>query len=1740
MISFKKRKLFCAVAIAIVFLSGGTIVSYAEGSKDLFTPTTMGYRQYLNASTVSGAFNPYPNNGVHKVYAKAGEIIYAGSSIVGSTLSGATGSISIISPAGATVAASSSISTGRINNRTQELNGPARTGHAGSNYYTPLSYTVPTAGIYEVQFIGLGTGTNIPDGTPTDQYRPAANASSWVQPVNASSSALILAWDVSVGNSSGTLLPGRVYSTCINLTGPNARFEDYSFYGLLYVLTPEGFAYQVDNNGQNGASFNFFSNNKGAVSTPGDFNSAPSYQSVNTTTLTTLNNLIWNPFLEDNANNKTNKVFYNAPAWNDLPETAPVYIAGTSTSTWLYKAPTVPDATNIIITCEGDIAFTSNVDGRYNILIDANDNGSYDDAIDVRLAGTAVLGLNTVAWDGKDGLGNNIILTQVKMKVRTTVAEIHFPFLDVESNYRGIVIKKLDPLSHAIDHSKDTVFWNDRNITHTSGTSAQNANAMGGIAAPVFTNNGVSSTSNGHKWGSGAAPKIPGTDLNYFGNNKTLDTWTFTYDETERTIPFGNCIAISGSVWNDVNANITRDGGEPGISGTTNNGSGTVTTGTPVYVYLVNSSGIVIEKTQLGANGTYQFNAAPRATPGLKIILSSRNQSFGDTMSVSTTPAGWSNTGEIADASNTASQLVSGDGIINLETLASNITGQDFGIVRKTASVFTTNNAGQCLSANSFVFTNSSTGSGTLTYAWYFGDGSTSATKNPAYTYTAAGSYTVRLITTGGGGKDTAVQTVTVYPAPGNGFTINNDTQYLTGNSFTFVATDSASGNSYAWNFGDSNTGSGRNPSHAYSSVGNYTVKLMVTNGNGCKDSSTQVVKVVADATDARFTIDNDEQCLDGNSFVFTNASTGGTLFTYIWNFDDGNTATTENATHTYTAAGTYSVKLIVTGAGGADSVSKTVIVDAPQAGFSVNDTVQHLTGNSFEFTSEHTAHSYHWIFGDGNTSNAANPVHSYTAPGIYQVKQIVYTPKGCMAYAYKTVKVIADNTDVSFTVNNDKQCFGNPFAFTSTVTGTGPFVYGWTFGDGNTSVAENPVYYYATPGSYTVQLIVTGAGGADTATLPVTVYAAPVAGFTVNEETQEQTGNSFVFTSTATGAHTYHWDFGDLTTSTDEHPVKSYDSAGTHEVVQIVTATSGCADTAKISVVVISDSVTSGNDGGIESESMGGLVTKRDFNRIKNSVAARVNYAQTAMFMPEVYNAVAKGTKRGLELVDMIPVQLESGDVMFVTSPTDLLSITSAVDVLSVDYTRDHKAKAVALGIKTLDRAYSHTKSICDRFRGAELMFVEDVKIQGYDFTRFALKRDGGIVEYAIAFVAGKDKGRDNYTLQTNWLLSSYEPDEHMYNFQVWSANPEHAVKLAGDVLDNLRKEQDVKQINEMVLPKSYITYGYRDKENLIVRINNLTSSTSGRLVFEERINEDAGLSMMEIPLTLVPGKNNEFVIPIRDGYEYQGSLYLDGVLEDEVYLADGNWGIDYDNNYTAIERFERGNNKERIYQDGEYPVYRNVTLQAKSRDYVSVYKAIRSGTEQADLTAYKSLRFYAQGNGQVEVRLTRDSIVDWRSQYKTVVNLTEKGKEYTISFDDFLSDNIDAPFHPKDVKTIVFTYNTGGGKSQEITLHVSDVSFSKEAVTATRGLDSRVLSIVPNPNEGKFECRFASEKDRILNMSITDVTGKVVFSKSVAAAMGVNVIPVDLNLPSGMILFISLKGDDDLFYDVQKMVTR
>ncbi len=138
----------------------------------------------------------------------------------------------------------------------------------------------------------------------------------------------------------------------------------------------------------------------------------------------------------------------------------------------------------------------------------------------------------------------------------------------------------------------------------------------------------------------------------------------------------------------------------------------------------------------------------------------------------------------------------------------------------------------------------------------------------------------------------------------------------------------------WAWSFGDGTTSSLQNPVHTYVTAGNYTVNLTATNSVGSSSKvQAEYIKVggALAAPVAGFTSDvtNGTAPLTVN---FTDQSTG-TPTSWLWDFGDNDTSSVQNPSHTYTAAGTYTVNLTVTGAGGSTSAVKTGLITVTSPG---------------------------------------------------------------------------------------------------------------------------------------------------------------------------------------------------------------------------------------------------------------------------------------------------------------------------------------------------------------------------------------------------------------------------------------------------------------------------------------------------------------------------------------------------------------------------------------------------------------------------------------------------------------------------------------------------------------------------------------------------------------------------------------------------------------------------------------
>ncbi|AKB29105.1 cell surface protein [Methanosarcina siciliae T4/M] len=232
----------------------------------------------------------------------------------------------------------------------------------------------------------------------------------------------------------------------------------------------------------------------------------------------------------------------------------------------------------------------------------------------------------------------------------------------------------------------------------------------------------------------------------------------------------------------------------------------------------------------------------------------------------------------------------------------------------------------------------------------------------------------------------------------------------------------------------------------------------------------------------------------------FTDTSTG-TPTSWAWDFGDGKNSTEQNPTHTYTAEGTYTVKLTVSNSLGSDSEEKTgyitvgSVVLAPEANFSADPT----TGTaplSVQFTDEstNTPTSWTWDFGEGDTSTEQNPTHTYETIGTYTVK-LTATNYGGSNSTIKT-DYITVTSDVSapiasFTMDSNSGRVPFTVQFTDTSNGS-VSSWKWEFGDGGISTEQNPIHTYVTEGSYNVTLTATGPGGSNkiTSTEPVVVSA--------------------------------------------------------------------------------------------------------------------------------------------------------------------------------------------------------------------------------------------------------------------------------------------------------------------------------------------------------------------------------------------------------------------------------------------------------------------------------------------------------------------------------------------------------------------------------------------------------------------------------------------------------------------------
>jgi gliding motility-associated-like protein len=481
-------------------------------------------------------------------------------------------------------------------------------------------------------------------------------------------------------------------------------------------------------------------------------------------------------------------------------------------------------------------------------------------------------------------------------------------------------------------------------------------------------------------------------------------------------------------------------------------------------------------------------------------------------------------------------------------------------------------------------------------YRWDYGDLTTPGTQqHPSHSYAFEGTYSVTLTVTDTHGCRASLQKINVirvvYPLAN--FTVNKTYDCSAPSTFNFTFTGKGRAPiSYKWYFGDGDSSSSQHPAHTYGNMGTYSVRLIVTDSAGCRDTLTRSNLIRIAPLSANFQIP-DTMCRHLPD-TFFNTGMGGS--SYFWTFGDGDTSSQFEPLKAYAASGFYQVKLKVTATPQCkDSISKTVYVEVVSAGYHVTyDSICRPELVTYRDTSTGNIKTRMlWLsqFEQGKYPlnrrymNGTNSIVAYgkalCSPRTVSDTLMVETHYGCRDTAFYSARtrIEGDNIWVRFRLSDVcAPAVADSFRSQHCLR-FGPVSWLWEF----TDTAGTDTVYSSYP-NYTDSLLTWGqrsgklwvtdsAGCVHKANFSYRAGAKPQAFFTTNKDTICLTDTLLLrnFSQDSSLGLTYEWNFGEgpvVPPNVSRHTQNVYKYCGP-KTVRLYVAHFECRDTAEKTIWV-------------------------------------------------------------------------------------------------------------------------------------------------------------------------------------------------------------------------------------------------------------------------------------------------------------------------------------------------------------------------------------------------------------------------------------------------------------------------------------------------------------------------------------------------------------------------------------------
>lgn len=450
-------------------------------------------------------------------------------------------------------------------------------------------------------------------------------------------------------------------------------------------------------------------------------------------------------------------------------------------------------------------------------------------------------------------------------------------------------------------------------------------------------------------------------------------------------------------------------------------------------------------------------------------------------------------------------------------------------------------------------------------FQWDIGNGTLSTQKDTVYTFPTTGVFSIKLR-----GESNTTQCivevekfVTIQQIKAD-FTLESIRPCR--NVPVPIQDKSAFASTWMWFIDDVTFSDASNAIFQSDVPGAHTIKLFVTDADGCHDEKTLPV-IVPDITGS-FSSAAASTC-DEFTVQFTDASTATPpIETWTWDFGDGEVSGDQHPEHVYKDHGTFTVTLtLYNGEGECDFVSvDEVVFNLPVPAFSIADPHACIGAPITIANQSQGAVSYQWDLGNSITSTAISPQYSYNAAGTYDITLRAKDQYGCEISLTKNNVITVGQPTADFEAfQTSGECPPLTSVFSDKSSGS-VLKWFWNFGNGATSTLQHPTNVYNRPGVYGVSLRVEDDRGCfDIKTIdPLIQVGGPHGSFapTANSVCVE---SEVLFTANASNTTIYRWDFGDgVVIDLQEHTAAhTYGAPGAYHPALVLIDDKGCNVTA-------------------------------------------------------------------------------------------------------------------------------------------------------------------------------------------------------------------------------------------------------------------------------------------------------------------------------------------------------------------------------------------------------------------------------------------------------------------------------------------------------------------------------------------------------------------------------------------------